>query len=173
MHSKIGDILEFANLEAGRYPLTPTVFDVTGIDLCLRQRECRRAFSAAHRPRHGASAAPAEVRADALAVKRIITNLLSNALLYTQEGGGLQVSVCEEVGGVVVAVKDNGNGFSAAEANGVGAAFRRFERAAGVSTGTGLGLRLVTLARRMGGAVRLASAYGEGTCGGIALCRRP
>ena len=83
----------------------------------------------------------------------------------------MQVSVCEEVGAVVVAVKDNGNGFSAAEANGVGAAFRRFERA-GVSTGTGLGLAIVVaLARRMGGAVRLASAYGEGTCAELRLPR--
>ena len=29
LHSQIGDILEFANLEAGRYPLKPVRFDVT------------------------------------------------------------------------------------------------------------------------------------------------
>ena len=168
LHSKIGDILEFANLEAGRYPLTPTVFDVTELICACVNENVGRAFSR-RIALDMVPAAPAEVRADALAVRRIITNLLSNALLYTQEGGGVQVSVCQEEGAVVVAVKDNGNGFSAAEANGVGAAFRRFERV-GVSTGTGLGLAIVVaLARRMGGAVRLASAYGEGTCAELRL----
>ena len=63
-------------------------------------------------------AAPAEALADPLAVKRIITNLLSNALLYTQEGGGVPVSVREEEGAVVVAVKDNGHGFYARRSGG-------------------------------------------------------
>jgi len=47
------------------------------------------------------------------------------------------------------------------EASRAGVAFRRFERP-GVSTGTGLGLAIVVaLARRMGGAVRLSSAYAK------------
>jgi len=168
LHSKIGDILEFANLEAGRYPLSPALFDVTELVCACVNENVGRAFSR-RIALDMVPAAPTDVRADPLAVKRIVTNLLSNALLYTQEGGGVQVSVRDEEGAVAIAVKDNGNGFSPAEANAAGGAFRRFERA-GVSTGTGLGLAIVVaLARRMGGAVRLASAQGEGTCAELRL----
>jgi len=163
LHSKIGDILEFANLEAGRYPLTPAIFDVTELICACVNENVGRAFSR-RIALDMVPAAAAEVRADPLAVKRIVTNLLSNALLYTQEGGNVQVSVSDEEGAIAIAVRDNGNGFSPNEAKIVGGAFRRFERA-GISTGTGLGLAIVVaLARRMGGAVRFASAYGEGTC---------
>ena len=170
LHSKICDILEFANLEAGRYPLTPATFDVTELVCACVNENVGRAFSR-RIALDMVPASPAEVRADPLAVKRIVTNLLSNALLYTQEGGSVQVSVREEIGAVAIAVSDNGNGFSPVESNSAGAAFRRFERA-GISTGTGLGLAIVVaLARRMGGAVRLASAHGEGTCAELRLPR--
>jgi two-component system cell cycle sensor histidine kinase PleC len=168
LHSKIGDILEFANLEAGRYPLKPVRFDVTELVCACVNESAGRAFS--RRIALEMVPAPAaEVNADPLAVKRIVTNLLSNALLYTQEGGRVRVSVREDEGAVAVAVTDNGNGFNQDEANRAGTAFRRFERA-GVSTGAGLGLAIVVaLARRMGGAVRLASAHGEGTCAELRL----
>jgi signal transduction histidine kinase len=168
LHSKIGDILEFANLEAGRYPLKPVRFDVTELVCTCVNESIGRAFSR-RIDLDMVPADPAEANADPLAVKRIVTNLLSNALLYTQEGGRVRVSVRQDEGAVAVAVADNGNGFRPGEANAAGTAFRRFERA-GVSTGTGLGLAIVmALARRMGGAVRLASAHGEGTCAELRL----
>jgi signal transduction histidine kinase len=168
LHSKIGDILEFANLEAGRYPLKPVRFDVTELVCACVNENVGRAFSR-RIALDMVPAGAADVNADPLAVKRIVTNLLSNALLYTQEGGRVRVSVRQDEGAVAVAVSDNGNGFRPDEASSAGTAFRRFERA-GVSTGTGLGLAIVmALARRMGGAVRLASAHGEGTCAELRL----
>jgi signal transduction histidine kinase len=168
LHAQIGDILEFANLEAGRYPLRPVCFDVTELLCTCVNESIGRAFS--RRIDLDIVPAPAaEVNADPLAVKRIVANLLSNALLYTQEGGRVRVSVRQDDGAVAIAVSDNGNGFNPDEASSAGMAFRRFERA-GVSTGTGLGLAIVmALARRMGGAVRLASAHGEGTCAELRL----
>jgi len=163
LHSKIGDILEFANLEAGRFPLKPTRFDVTELVGACVNESVGRAFSR-RIALDMVPAAPAVVQADPLAVRRVVTNLLSNALLYTQEGGSVRVSVCEDEGAVAISVTDNGKGFTPDEASRAGVAFRRFERP-GVSTGTGLGLAIVVaLARRMGGAVRLSSAYREGTC---------
>ena len=168
LHSKIGDILEFANLEAGRYPLKPTRFDVTEVIGACVNENVGRAFSR-RIALEMVPAEPAEVLADAMAVRRIVTNLLSNALLYTQEGGRVRVSVRQDEGAVAISVTDNGNGFSPDEANAAGTAFRRFERA-GVSMGAGLGLAIVVaLARRMGGAIRLASAHGEGTCAELRL----
>jgi signal transduction histidine kinase len=168
LHDKIGDILEFANLEAGRYPLKLCTFDAAELAGACVGEQAGRAFSR-RIALEMSPAAPAPVRADPMAVRRILANLLSNALNFTQEGGHVHVSLREEEGAIAIAVIDNGNGFSANEKNDAGGAFKRFERA-GVSTGTGLGLAVaVSLARRMGGAVRLDSTYGEGTLAELRL----
>ena len=170
LHAKIGDILEFANLEAGRYPLKSVAFDATELVAACVNESAGRAFSR-RIVLDMMPGEPSPVNADPMAVKRIVANLLSNALLYTQEGGHVRVGVRTEEGAVAIAVTDNGNGFSPGEQRAAGTAFRRFERA-GISTGTGLGLSIVVaLARRMGGAVRLASAQGEGTSAELRLPR--
>jgi len=168
LHGKVGDILEFADLEAGRYPLKPVRFDLAELVGTCVGESAGRAFSRrivlAMYP-----AAPSPVEADPMAVKRIVANLLSNALLYTPEGGKVQVRIGEDAGAFSVAVSDSGGGFQPRERAAAGTAFRRFERV-GVSTGTGLGLAIVVaLARRMGGALILASTPGEGTSAELRL----
>lgn len=168
LHTKVGDILEFANIEAGRYPLSPVAFDVTEVVEACVAENAGRAFSRriklAMLP-----AAPSPVVADPQAVRRIVANLLSNALTYTPEGGKVTITVSEDAGAFAIAVADNGGGFSASERSAAGIAFRRFERV-GVSTGTGLGLAIVVaLARRMGGALRLESEPEGGTSAELRL----
>jgi two-component system cell cycle sensor histidine kinase PleC len=172
LHSKVGDILEFADLEAGRYPLSPVAFDLTElIGACVSENAGRafsRRISLSMHP-----AAPALVLADPLAVRRIVMNLLSNALLYTPEGGTVRVVLSEDAGAISVAVSDSGGGFTPKEHMAAGTAFKRFERV-GVSTGTGLGLAIVVaLARRMGGALKLQTLSGEGTMAQLRLPKAP
>jgi signal transduction histidine kinase len=168
LHSKIGDILEFANIEAGRYPVRPQVIDVALIASECASEGVGRAFSRRITLHLGFTAA-VEALADPLAVKRIISNLLSNALLYTQEGGHVRLDVHEEEGAVVVSVTDNGLGFTRAEAAAAGIPFRRYDRP-GTMTGVGMGLTIaMALARRMGGVVRIGSVAGEGTVAELRL----
>lgn len=168
LHGKVGDILEFADLEAGRYPLKPVRFDVTELVGTCVSENAGRAFSR-RIALHMAPASPCHAEADPMAVRRIVANLLSNALLYTPEAGRVRVTVGEDAGAVTIAVADSGSGFTPNERSEAGTAFRRFERV-GVSTGTGLGLAIVVaLARRMGGALRLQSAPGEGTSAELRL----
>jgi len=168
LHAKVGDILEFADIEAGRYPLKPVAFDITEVVAVCVHESGGRAFSR-HIKLDIVPAAPAMAIADPMAVQRIVANLLSNALTYTPKGGRVTVTVREDAGAVAVAVADNGGGFSAAERIAAGIAFRRFERV-GVSSGTGLGLAIVVaLARRMGGALRLESTPGQGTSAELRL----
>jgi signal transduction histidine kinase len=169
LHSKIGDILEFANIEAGRYRMEPSLIDVSQIVADCVHESAGRAFSRRIALNLG-FAVPLEALADPIAVKRIITNLLSNALLYTQEGGQVSLDVHEEEGAAVVSVSDNGSGFTRAEAMAAGIAFRRYERP-GRMTGVGVGLTIaMALARRMGGAVSIGGPAGEGT---VAVLRLP
>src|SRR5262249_35471973 len=76
LHAKIGDILEFANLEAGRYPISFCEFDLAELATACVEDHVGRAFSRRIRLDVMASE-PALVRADPLGVKRILTNLLS------------------------------------------------------------------------------------------------
>lgn len=170
LHSKVGDILEFANLEAGHYPLAMEALDATPIVSGCVSDNAGKAFTRRITFTFRATTS-AQVIADPTAIRRIMTNLLSNALLYTPEGGRIAVTIREDAGAVAIAVTDSGSGFTESERHQAGTPFRRFERV-GVSTGTGLGLAIaVALARQMGGALRLASAPSGGTCAELRLSK--
>ena len=158
LHAKIGDILEFANVEAGRYPLTEEAVELSALAAqCLDEHQ-GRAFSR----RISLSLAfgePGLVRADAGAVRRILANLITNALAYTSEGGIVRADIHFEEGAGVLTLSDSGKGFTPGERRRAGKPFERFDRE-GTVTGAGLGLAIaMELARRMGGAMRLV---GEG-----------
>jgi len=162
LHTKIGDILEFANLEAGRYPLKPADLDLTEIANTIVEENIGRAFSR----RIALEMAPSpsmRIHADPQAVRSILVSLISNALAYTPEGGRVRVSIAAADNACVAMVQDNGPGFQPEEASRAGNAFRRFDRE-GAKTGTGLGLAIaMSLAARMGGALKLLSVPKEGT----------
>jgi signal transduction histidine kinase len=162
LHAKIGDILEFANLEAGRYPLKPAAIDLANLANAIVEENVGRAFSRRIALEMSPSP-PTQIHADPQAVRRILVGLLTNALAYTPEGGRVRVSVASTDNACIVTVQDNGPGFRSDEASRAGNAFRRFDRE-GSKTGTGLGLAIaMSLAARMGGALKLASAPKEGT----------
>lgn len=162
LHAKIGDILEFANIEAGRYPLQAEAVDLAAIAMSCVEEQMGRAFS--RRIDLGIGfAEPGLVRADRGALKRIFHNLLVNALTYTGEGGKVRVDIRADGDTLVASVSDSGMGFSGSEARRAGRAFQRFDRA-GMVTGAGLGLAIaLELARRMGGAMRLSSEASTGS----------
>ena len=161
LHGRIGDILDFANIEAGHYPLTEDAVELAELTRACVEDHQGRAFSR----RISLSLAfgePGRVRADARALTRILSNLLTNALTYTADGGIVRADVRFEDGAGIVIVSDSGGGFSDAERSRAGRPFTRFDRP-GTVTGAGLGLAIaMELARRMGGAVRLSGQDGAG-----------
>ena len=162
LHDKIGDILEFADLEARRHLLAPAMIDVAGV---VRAVIDENAVKARARKIKLTVSLPAEAAAfaDAAGVKRILGNLIANALQYTPSGGAVRVQLRSEQRIVIVAVRDSGLGFSLDESAKAGEAFTRFDRP-GATTGTGLGLATsMMLARRMGGVVRISGVPGDGT----------
>jgi signal transduction histidine kinase len=154
LHGRIDDILEFANIEAGRYRFALEKVELAEIAAGVMAEQEGRAFSRSISLTTG-FCEPGAVRADAKAVKRILSNLVDNALAYTPEGGRVRLEVRFEAEAGVVRLTDSGQGFSEGERARAGDAFRRFERKDAV-TGTGLGLAIaMELARAMGGAVTL------------------
>ena len=161
LHAKIDDILEFANVEAGRFPLRAQGVDLAAAVRASIEEHQGRAFNR----RISLSLAfgePGQVRTDPRALRRILSNLLSNALTYTADGGIVRADVRFEEGAGILTLCDSGMGFSPREAQALGKPFARFDRT-GTVTGAGLGLAIaMELARRLGGAMRLAGESGQG-----------
>jgi signal transduction histidine kinase len=114
------------------------------------------------------------VLADALLLRRTMTNLVSNAVKYSPATEPIAVVAIEDESRVRVEVVDHGVGLSAKEA---AMAFRPFWRAGNAATrgkrGAGIGLSLVAeYVRVMGGQTGVLSEPGRGSTFFFTL-RRP
>lgn len=98
-------------------------------------------------------------------VRRVIVNLMSNSVKYSNLGGTVTVSVRETEGGVLLSVQDEGIGIEKKHLPHVFEKFYRVDKARSRSTGgTGLGLAIVhTIVTGMGGTVTVDSTFGEGS----------
>jgi len=168
LHGKIGDILEFANVEAERHPISLGPVDVGAVASACVEEMTGRAFS--RRIEIGAvTLSDARALADTSAVKRVLSNLLCNALNFTPDGGNVRVEIVENERSVIARVRDTGRGFSEDEAKRAGEAFATFERV-GSATGLGLGLAIATaLAERMDGEMVLVRNQNLGTTAELRL----
>lgn len=107
---------------------------------------------------------PLAVRADAKRVRQCISNLVSNAIKYSPQGGVVQVRLFRSGTEACVMVKDEGPGLSEAQ---LAHLFEPFNRLGAESTsipGTGLGLVISKgFAEAMGGRLEVWSEMGSGS----------
>lgn len=119
------------------------------------------------------------VIADAVSVRQMLLNLLTNAMKFTERGGRVTVSLRYQPDApLFIEVRDNGRGMSAAQlAHARGLRQRSHEAgqknsAFGETPGLGIGLTIVrTLAAANGAEVDIESTAGEGTTARIAFGR--
>ena len=107
------------------------------------------------------SAAPVIIEGDPVALRRLVTNLLDNAVKF---GGCARARVYREAGAAVIEVDDDGSGVPEEERERVFEPFRRGEPSRSRETGgVGLGLAVVrSVARAHGGEAELANRPGGG-----------
>lgn len=113
-------------------------------------------------------AQPLAVQAGAL--RRCLDNLVGNAVRY---GGSAEITLQDEPGGLVIAVRDHGPGLPEAELDRVTAPFYRVEASRNRSSGgVGLGLTIAQdIVRRHGGELRLSNAPDGGLLARVWLPR--
>lgn len=101
---------------------------------------------------------------DAVRLHQIFTNLLSNALKFTPEGGEIQISLRTEDDIVEVSVKDTGQGINPEYLPRIFTQFSQGDEKMSKETGLGLGLSIVkTLVEKHKGSVRAESeGFGKG-----------
>ena len=102
---------------------------------------------------------------DAMALKEVINNLISNAIHYTDPGGHITVTVTKSATEVTTTVKDTGIGVSEAALDKL---FTKYFRAKGGLTtnsqGTGIGLFISkTMVEAHGGTIGVRSTVGQGS----------
>jgi signal transduction histidine kinase len=162
----IDDLLDMAKLEAGKLDLAEGTLDVAKlVDNCLallgnRFREHGLTLTV-RLPKDGPL-----LWADERLVKQMLTNLLTNAIKFTPEGGTVTLEVkADAETGYAFTVRDTGIGIAQEDIEKVLAPFGQVESTISRShAGTGLGLPLVdAMIRLHGGALDLKSAVGEGT----------
>ena len=102
--------------------------------------------------------------ADPARLRQIVANLLTNAHLYTEEGGSIDVRVDPERAWIQITVADTGVGMSEEEASRVFERFFRGRDGGAQAPGTGLGLSIVkSLVELHGGRIELESEPGAGS----------
>lgn len=97
-------------------------------------------------------------------IKRVLTNLISNAVKYTEENGKIAVECKAHEGFAIFTVSDTGYGIPANELPYIFERFRRVDGHRQIAVGTGLGLTIVkSLVEAHGGSIRVSSEEGEGS----------
>ncbi|WP_296598776.1 HAMP domain-containing sensor histidine kinase, partial [Phenylobacterium sp.] len=118
----------------------------------------------------GRGALPA-VTADGRGLRSVLTHLLHNAIVFSPEGGRIEVSARTCDGQVDIRIRDEGEGVDPAELRRLMAPFEQGENAlTRKAEGAGLGLPIADMTcAAMGGRLRLTSAPGDGLTAEVRL----
>jgi CheY-like chemotaxis protein/anti-sigma regulatory factor (Ser/Thr protein kinase) len=110
--------------------------------------------------------------ADPVRLRQILTNLVGNAIKFTEPGGAVTVEVGQTRSATRISVRDTGIGIRAEDLE---RAFLPFEQVSRTSTaGAGLGLAISrSLAELHGGTLEATSELGAGSAFTLTLPRRP
>jgi signal transduction histidine kinase len=160
----LDQILSFSRSEAGKLSVYRTDVDLAAIAREVVEVLTGEAELHGLELRFAGIAGSVVAHTDAGKVRQILTNLVGNAIRYTDTGS---VEVCLEVTGrrVLCRVRDTGRGIAAESLEDI---FQPFVQIGGNGTasegGTGLGLAVSRrLARLLGGDVEVESTPGEGS----------
>ena len=169
----INDVLDMSKIEAGK-----TVFKYTDFSILDFITELNTIFHSQIDEKNQTLTIIKEnirhewVNGDQVHLMQIFSNLVSNAVKYTQEGGKIQflVEECETKSSVYAKyrflVRDNGIGMSADFKETIFDAFTRAESSVtNKIQGTGLGMAITkNLVEAMGGTIDVESELGQGSC---------
>jgi signal transduction histidine kinase len=175
------NLLDLSRIEGGVLRVTHERVDVEQLISSVVKSETRSAEQRGHDLRVELSTSIAPVCADPKALRRVLSNIIENAIKYTPDGGRIIVSAHEAEAEVAISVTDNGRGIppedmpilfdkfhrgrpaphSAAMRNATTDA--EFLEDADVS-GVGLGLYLArNVMEQMGGRIGVESKVGQGS----------
>jgi PAS domain S-box-containing protein len=160
----VDDLQEISSVDSGRMRLQPGLVDLREVV----QRSVDAVMSAyAHRKHQVSVTLPAEpiwLDADAIRLEQVVVNLLSNAAIYTQDGGCIAVMADRAQDHAELRVADSGIGIAPEMLPRVFDLFVRAEAARDHSRkGLGIGLNIVKRIVDLHGGSVVARSEGPGT----------
>ena len=166
----INDILDFSKIEAGKMEIIPVEYTVSSLLNDLVNMISQRAEKKGLEFRvEAAEDVPSVLKGDEIRLRQVVTNILTNAVKYTEKGSvtlrfGWEKTEEQEIC-LCIAVKDTGIGIKAEDIEKLFHAFERIEEERNRSIeGTGLGMNITQrLLELMGSRLEVESQYGEGS----------
>lgn len=165
MNRLIGDLLDLARIDAGGFRVALKEAEICPLlERSLRLAEPQATQRGVTLARGWTPRLP-RVLVDDHRILQVFSNLVANALRYTEEGGTVEVGAREAEGAVEVWVRDTGSGIAQRDLPHLWDPFWQPDRDRRArSEGAGLGLAIVKgIVEAHGGEVRVESAEGEGS----------
>lgn len=165
MAALVSDLSDISRIESGRLKLEPRWIDLSQlIDetiMTLRPKLDEKGHQLTCELTSGLQ----EVFADPTRVSQVLTNLLTNAIKYTPNGGSIWLRVHRENETIRIEVQDSGIGIAPEDQKRLFEQFFRSEdRAVREEQGWGLGLNVTKqLVELMGGNIGFSSQLGQGS----------
>lgn len=165
----VNGILDISKIEAGKMEITNANYQAYDIFKELGKLMIPRATERGLDLQiHIAEDIPKTLYGDAANVKKVITNILSNAVKYTKKGYVKYDVSCVKNGDIcriIVSVEDTGRGIKPENIDKLFNKFERLDEDRNTTVeGTGLGLAITKqLVEMMGGKIIVQSVYGSGS----------
>ena len=167
----VNDILDFSRIEAGKIEIIPVEYDLSSMIIDLLNMIDSRADEKGLvlKPEIDKDI-PKSLMGDEIRLKQIITNLLTNAVKYTEKGTVSFTLGYERIAGeddsvlLKVCVSDTGIGIKEEDMSKLFLEFQRIEDRNRNIEGTGLGMSITrSLLALMGSELKVESSYGVGS----------
>ncbi len=168
----VNDILDFSKIEAGKMEIIPVDYDLSSVinDL-VNMIQTKADDKGLKLELEISREVPKFLNGDEVRIKQVVTNILTNAVKYTEKGMvTLRVAyekISEEPDSIMlnVAVKDTGIGIKQEDMKKLFSEFDRIEEERNRNVeGTGLGMSITKrLLEMMGSSLRVESTYGLGS----------
>jgi signal transduction histidine kinase len=161
----VNDLLDASKLESGTMRLEPAPVDLRGLVEELQEQMLPLAAEKEIALETDLPAELPRLHADRAKLRRVLVNLISNALKFTPKGGRINVSAGREDSFVRVSVADTGVGIPPEDQRDI---FDKYAQARSRATrsekGTGLGLYITRqLVELHGGRIGVKSEVGKGS----------
>jgi signal transduction histidine kinase len=173
LRNMVSELIDLTAIQTGHFSIKRTVLDIRevvaeAIDACREKAEAKRQSI---RLVESPSLERTRILADPHSLLIICTNLIDNAIKYTQDAGQIEIKLEENGLFIRLVVRDNGIGMSTEEQEHI---FKEFYRAKNEYTlqvpGTGLGLSVVKkLVECHEGAISVQSTPGNGSLFTVSL----
>lgn len=167
----ISDILDLSKIEAGTLEIVESVFDVSSL-----VSDAVRALQLRADKKHltisvGNSLPECFIQADRNRMNQVLTNLITNAVKFTDKGGITVGYELRKENRLYFYVTDTGCGIPAEKQRDI---FSRFVKLNSFAQGTGLGLPICqTIVNKMGGQIGVDSEPGKGSTFWFTIPYRP